>query len=344
MAHFAGLDVSTRTTAVCVVSHEGEVVLETSVATEPDAIAAALQPWRRSLRTVGHETGSLSPWLHKELQALGLPIVCLEALHTRALLAGQRNKTDPADALGIAQILRAGWFKSVHVKSDEAHRMRILLAHRRSLKRKALDLENALRHTLKAFGVRLHAVGRAGMAAAVYQAIAGDRLLEDLAQGMLRARDVLLAEFARMDRIVRQLAQGDPVCRRLMTVPGVGPVTALAFKAAVDDPTRFRRSRTLGAHFGLTPQRYQSGETDITGRISKRGDGEVRTLLYEAAMSMLVRTRSPSALKAWGLRLAKKRGLKRACVALARKLACVLHRMWLDGSDFRISAKEAPAS
>lgn len=341
MPHFAGLDVSTRTTSVCVISEDGEVLLETSVTTDPDAIAAALRPWRPTLKTVGHETGSLSPWLHKELQRRGLPVICLEALHTRALLAGQRNKTDQADALGIAQILRAGWFKTVHVKSDEAHRMRILLAHRRNLKRKGLDLENTLRHTLKAFGVRLHSTGRGGMAAAVREATSHDPLLTDLAEGMLRARDVLLSEFERLNRMVRDLALADAVCRRLMSVPGVGPVTALAFKAAVDDPRRFRRSRTLGAHFGLTPRRYQSGETDISGRISKRGDGEVRTLLYEAAMSMLVRTRSHSALKAWGLRLAKTRGLKRACVALARKLATVLHRMWLDDVDFRYAAERA---
>ncbi len=342
MSCFAGLDVSTKTTSVCVITGEGEVLLETSVATEPEVIAETLKPWRKLLRLVGHETGSLSPWLHKGLQRLGLPVVCLEALHTRALLASQRNKTDQADALGIAQILRGGWFKTVHVKSDQAHRMRILLAHRRNLKRKGLDLENALRHTLKAFGVKLHATGRKGMAAAIREATAHDPLLTRLADGMLHARDVLFAEFDQLSRIVSDLAAGDEVCRRLMSVPGVGPVTALSFKAAVDDPSRFRRSRTLGAHFGLTPRRHQSGEVDISGHISKRGDGEVRTLLYEAALSMLIRTKSHSALKAWGLKLAKARGLKRACVALARRLAAVLHHIWLDGSTFRY-AREAAA-
>jgi len=341
MTHFAGLDVSTKTTAVCVITADGEVVLETSVATEPDAIAEVLRPYRRTLRKAGHETGSLAPWLHKGLQRLGVPIVCLEALHTRALLASQRNKTDQADALGIAQILRAGWFKSVHVKSDQAHRMRILLAHRRSLKRKALDLENALRHTLKAFGVKLHATGRKSMAAAIREATADDPLLARLSDGMLHARDVLLDEFERLSRMVTELAAGDEVCRRLMSVPGVGPVTALSFKAAVDDPSRFRRSRTLGAHFGLTPRRFQSGEVDISGHISKRGDGDVRTLLYEAAMSMLIRTRAHSALKSWGLKLAKSRGLKRACVALARRLASVLHHIWVDGSTFHFSQEAA---
>lgn len=232
------------------------------------------------------------------MQRAGLPIVCLEALHTRASLAAQRNKTDRNDALGIAQLLRSGWCKTVHVKSDQAHRMRLLLAHRRALKRKAVDIENAL-----------------------------------------------LAEFNAMHKLVERLAVHDPVCRRFMTVPGVGPVTALAFKSSVDDPTRFRRSRTLGAHFGLTPQRYQSGAIDIQGSISKRGDGEVRVLLFEAARSMMIRSKLNSSLKSWGLRLAKKRGMKRAAIAVARKLAAILHRMWLDGSEFRFTrqAEATPA-
>jgi transposase len=250
------------------------------------------------------------------------------------MLAGQRNKTDRNDALGIAQILRAGWYKTAHVKSDEAHRMRLLLGHRRALKRKAVDLENAVRHTLKAFGVRLHTVGRRQMGTAIAEATRHDPLLYDLSQAMLRARDALLAECDAMSLIIRRFADCDPICKRLMTAPGVGPMTALAFRAAVDDPERFRRSRTVAAHFGLTPAR---------GHISKRGDGEMRVLLYEASMALLTKTKAPSWLKAWGLRLAKKRGLKRACVAVARRLAAVLHRMWLDGTEFRWT-KEAVAA
>lgn len=343
--HYVGLDVSTKKTSVCVLSEDGEVVLETDVATDPLEIYAAVKPWRRSLAKVGHETGSLSPWLHKELQRAGLPIVCLEALHTRASLAAQRNKTDRNDALGIAQLLRSGWCKTVHVKSDEAHRMRLLLAHRRALKRKAVDIENALRQTLKAFGIRLHAVGRGQFREAIEEAAGDDPLLMGLTDAMLRARDALLAEFNTMHNLVERLAVHDPVCRRFMTVPGVGPVTAVAFKASVDDPTRFRRSRTLGAHFGLTPQRYQSGAIDIQGSISKRGDGEVRVLLFEAARSMMIRSKLNSALKSWGLRLAKKRGMKRAAIAVARKLAAILHRMWLDGSEFRFTRQaELPSA
>lgn len=221
--------------------------------------------------------------------------------------------------------------------------MRLLLAHRRALKRKARDLENALRQTLKAFGVQLHNVGRRQMGDAIREAVGGDPLLSGLSEAMLRARDALLTEFDAMHRLVETIALKDEVCKRLMSVPGVGPVTALAFKASIDDPERFRRSRTVGAHFGLTPERYQSGQVDIAGSISKRGDGEVRVLLYEAAMSMLTRSKANSALKAWGLRLARKRGLKRACVAVARKLAAVLHRMWLDESSFRFTTSPQPA-
>jgi transposase len=335
------LDVSTRKTAICVISTDGEILLETETATEPASISAALKPFRKRIAKMGHETGALSPWLHKELQRAGFPIVCLEALHTRALLAGQRNKTDRNDAFGIAQILRAGWYKTAHVKSNEAHRLRLLLTHRRALKRKAVDLENGLRQTLKAFGVRLHATGRYQMEAAVTEATQHDRLLHDLSMAMLRSRDALLEECKAMDDVIKRLAERDEVCRRLMTMPGVGAMTSLAFRAALDDPERFRRSRDVAAYFGLTPARFQSGDQDFQGRISKRGDGEVRALLYEAAMSMLIRSKAHSALKAWGLRLAKKRGLKRACVAVARRIATVLHRMWLDGTEFRWT-KAAP--
>jgi transposase len=208
---YVGLDVATKTTAVCVLSEVGEIVFEGTVDTEPRAIAATLKPWRRSLAKVGHETGALAPWLHKELQRAGLPIVCLEALHMRAALAAQRNKTDRNDAFGIAQLLRAGWVKTAHVKSDQAHRMRLLLAHRRALKRKAVDLENALRQTLKAFGIRLHAVGRTGFRAAIEEVAGDDPLIMGLADAMLRARDALLGEFNALHALVDRLARHDPV-------------------------------------------------------------------------------------------------------------------------------------
>ena len=173
MEFFCGLDVGMDETAICVVDDKGEVALQVTVLTDPEAIKAALTPHLGRLRRVGHEAGALSPWLHPELLGLGLPAVCLETQHVRAALKAQRNKTGRADALGIAHIMRTGWFRTAHIKSEACYRLRLLLTHRRNLKRKFLDLENAIRHSLKAFGIQLSRVGRGGFAQAVREASPG---------------------------------------------------------------------------------------------------------------------------------------------------------------------------
>jgi len=141
-------------------------------------------------------------------------------------------------------------------------------------------------------------------------------------------------------------ARDDQACRRLMTVPGVGSIVALTYRATIDVPARFKRSRAVGAHLGLTPRTHQSGELDRTGRISKTGDGMARTALYEAAHVLLTRVKRACALRSWGLRLQKNRGHKRAVTAVARQLAVVMHRIWADGVDFNWGAqpKSAPAA
>jgi transposase len=337
MEYFAGLDVAVEETSICVIDQEGKVVLETSVATDPDAIFKALKKHAARLRRVGHEAGSLSPWLQVELRQRGLPVVCLEAFHTRAALSAMRNKTDKADARGIAHILRTGWFKEVHVKSEESYPLRLLLTQRRNLKRKFLDIENAIRHSIKAFGLKVGKVSRGEFEARVRALVAGDPLIASLTDCMLRARAALWQEYLRLHRAVIAIVRGDELCQRFMRIPGVGPFSALAFKTSIDDPRRFRRSKTVGAYLGLTSRRWQSGTTiDVQGRISKAGDGEVRHPLYEAANIMLTRYRGFSSLKAWGLKIAKKRGHQRACVAVARKLAVIMHAMWRDGSEFRL--------
>ncbi|HLN26087.1 MAG TPA: IS110 family transposase, partial [Patescibacteria group bacterium] len=329
MEYFAGLDLGVKSTAICVVDGSGTVVFETSVATEPEAIRSALEGYADRLRRVGHEAGSLSPWLHTGLVRLGLTVVLLETRHVHAALKAQRNKTDKNDARGIAQLVRTGWYRSVHVKSDASYRLRLLLGHRRTLKRKFLDIENEIRHSLKVFGIKLGAVGRVGFEGKVRERVAGDDLLTALSEPMLRARAALWAEYTRMHALVVRVVGQDAICRRFMGIPGVGPVTALAFKAAVDDPARFARSRLVGAHFGLTPKREQSGTSvDFDGHISRRGDAEVRTLLYEAASALLTRAKTASTLKAWGAKLQRRCGHKRAVVAVARKLAVIMHAMW----------------
>jgi transposase len=339
MEYFAGLDVAMEESSICVIDREGQVVLETKVTTDPDAIFRVLKPYVSKLRRLGHEAGSLSPWLQAELKQRGLPAICLEAWNVRAALSAMRNKTDKADARGIAHIVRTGWFREVHVKSKDSYRLRLLLTQRRNLKRKFLDIENAIRHSIKAFGLKVGKVSRGQFEARVRDLVAGDALIAGLTDCMLRARAALWQEYVRLHKVVVDIVRRDELCRRFMRIPGVGPISALAFKTAVDDPHRFRRSKTVGAYLGMTSRRWQSGSSiDVQGRISKAGDGDVRHALYEAANIMLTKFRGFSSLKAWGLKIAKKRGHRRACVAVARRLAVIMHAMWRDGSEFRFTA------
>jgi transposase len=253
-----------------------------------------------------------------------------------------RNKTDKHDARDIAQILRSGWYSRVHVKSVESHHTRALLTCRKVMQRKCIDLENEIRGLLKVFDVKLPLrLSRGAFDVAVRDTIEMDPALSHALLPMLQARQMLFDTFLELDRRVRKAAKEDAVCRRFMGIPGVGEITAIGFKAAVDDPARFDSSRTVGAHFGLTPRRFQSGETDNPGRISHAGDADVRATLYAAANAMLMRSITWSSLKAWGVRLMKTKGRRRAIVAVARKIAVVLHRMWVDDSDFRLGSEVA---
>lgn len=335
MEFFAGLDVGMDETAICVVDDKGKVVLQTTVVTDPDAIKLALKPYLGRLRRVGHEAGSWSPWLHPELEKLGLPVICLETQHVRAALKAQRNKTDKTDALGLAHLMRTGWFRQAHIKSEACYRLRLLLTHRRNLKRKFLDLENAIRHSLKAFGMRFKGCGRGGFAQAVREAVAGDPLVTELIEAMLNARAALWKEYLKLHDMVVKFVAGHELCRRLMQIPGVGPIAALSFVTAIDDPSRFKRSRDVAAYFGLTSRRWQSGKLiDVQGRISKAGDPDVRRALYEAASALLTRYKRKDKIKSWGMALAKRSCHRKATVAVARKLAVIMHAMWVDGTFY----------
>jgi transposase len=344
MRYFTGIDVSLRSVSICVVDEAGEVRYEAKVAAEVDVIVATLRRFSAEIRQVGFEAGTLTQYLTYGLSAAGYEVVCMEARQVAASLAAMRNKTDRNDARGLAQILRTGWFRTVHVKSVESHQVRALLASRKMILSKCIDIENEVRGLLKVFGVRLPArLGHGGFDELVRPRVLA---LPDVAKcllPLLDARSMLYRTYLQLDNAVRGLARQDPVCQRLMTVPGVGPVTSLTFKAAVDEPHRFRSSRNVAAHFGLTPRRYQSGETDNPGRISKAGDPAVRQALYGAAHALMTRSDAWSVLKAWGVRLAKVRGHRRAVIAVARKLAVILHRMWIDGTDFRATRAEAVA-
>jgi transposase len=332
---FAALDVSLETTAICIVDAEGAIERECSVPTEPEAIAAVLDDYRGRLTRIGLEAGPLSEWLSDGLSRLGFAVILMETRQVRAALSAMVVKTDRKDARGIAQLLRAGWFRPVHVKTADAREQRTLLSARSTLVARLQDIENSLRGLLRGFGLRIPRSLGSRWEATVRDCLEGHAALLAIFEPLLAARRALQEQLALLDARVREMVRADAVCRRLMTAPGVGPVVALTFRAAVDRPERFGASRKVGAHFGLTPRRYQSGETDRVGAISRAGDASVRVALFEAAHVIMTRVRAWSSLKAWAMAVARRRGARRAKVALARKLGVVLHRMWADGADFQ---------
>jgi transposase len=339
MDYFAGLDVSLDTINVCIVDGNGTVLLEEKIASEPDQIVALFKRFGHPLKRISFEAGPTSSWLFSELRAAGYPALCLECRHVKAGLSAMRNKTDRNDARGISQLVRLGWFRLVHVKSQEAQQIRMLLVNRTLLLGKLQDIENSVRGSLKVFGLKLGHVTKHTFEARLLELVEGHFALAAISEPLLRVRRVLMDEFARLDRMARKLARNDPICRRLMSVPGVGVIVALTYRTGVDIPERFARSRDVGAHFGLTPRRYSSGQVDYDGHISRCGDEMVRTALYQAAHVLMHHGRW-SGLRGWAMRIAKRSGAKLAKVALARKLAVILHRMWIDGTEFRWATRE----
>jgi transposase len=345
MRHFVGLDVSLEETAACVVDEAGRIVKEARIASEPEALVAFFRGLGLAVERIGLEACSLAAWLHDGLAAAGLPALCIETRQAKAAMSAMPNKTDRNDARAIAQIVRTGWYRAVHVKSPACRSWRALLTARRMVLNKLRDVENGVRALLREAGLKLGTPGRKHFPGRVRELAAPDPVLAKLTEPLLAIIATMTRELARLTRQVLAVVRDEPVCRRLMGVPGVGPLTALAFRATIDRPDRFRRSRDVGAHLGLTPKRYQSGETDVRGGISRCGDELARTALYEAAHSLLARGRKWSALRAWGMRVAKRRGMARARVAVARKLSTILHRMWADGAEFRWGEEEvAPAA
>jgi transposase len=344
MDYFAGLDVSVKETSVCIVDDTGKIVREVRVASEPDALLAALANPGYCFKRIGLEAGPLSQWLFSALAEVGLPVICVETRHMRAALKAQINKTDRNDARGIAQMMRAGLYRPVHVKTLRSQKLRMLLTHRKLLQSKAIAIENDLRGTLRNFGLKVGIAGKVKFEARIKELVENLPDLAALVEPMLVVRRVLREQIVILHHRLLAIVRDDEVCRRLMTVPGVGPVVALTYRATVDVPARFRNSKAVGAVFGLTPAQYQSGEVDRTGAISRCGDEMMRVMLYEAAQVMLTRTNKWSWLKAWAMQIARRRGLKKAVVALARRLAVIMHRMWVDGTEFRWSREQAAAA
>ena len=343
MEYYVGLDVSLKQTSICVVNQTGLIVHEGVVESVPEMITAFVRLKAPGAVRIGLETGPTATWLWTELKRFGLPVICIDARHAKAVLKMQINKSDRNDAAGIARIMQTGWFKEVRVKDLDSHSVRALLASRALLVKIKRDLENQVRGLLKNFG---HVIGRAKFnvfAVRAEELIEGRPELIAAVRPLLEARHAIEQQVDGLDRKVQKLARHDAQVRSFMTAPGVGPITALCFKATIDDPARFKRSRSVGAYVGLTSRRHASGELDWSGRISKCGDAMLRMYLFEAAGVLLTRVPKWSALKAWGTRLIKRNGLRKAKVAVARKLAVILHRMWIDGTEFNWSKKAIAA-
>jgi transposase len=344
MEHFAGLDVSVNETSVCIVDETGRIVREVKVASDPDALLPVLKNNTYRFRRIGLEAGPLSQWLYSALGEANLPVICVETRHMRAVLKAQINKTDRNDARGIAQMMRAGLYRPVHVKTLRSQKLRMLLTHRKLLQSKAIAVENDLRGTLRNFGLKVGVAGAVKFEARIKELVADIPDLAGMVEPLLIVRRVLREQIAVLHRRLLAIVKDDVVCRRLMTIPGVGPVVALSYRATIDVPARFHNSRAVGAVLGLTPCKYQSGESDYTGGISKCGDEMMRVMLYEAAQILLVRSTRWSWLKAWAMQIARRRGMKKAIVALARRLAVIMHRIWVDGTEFRWSRQEVAAA
>ena len=344
MEHYAAIDVSLEWSSVCIVDATGKIVREAKVRSEREAVVEFLQATGLTFTRIGLEAGPLSQWLYAGLVDAGLPAICIETRHVKAALKAMTVKTDKNDARGMAQLMRLGWFRPVHVKTLVAQEIRALLTARRLLLAKLCDIETSLRGILRGFGLKVGPVSKLRFESRIRALVTGQAMLERVVEPMLRVHAALRGEYAILHRALLATVRDDEVCRRLMTVPGVGAVVAMSFKSAIDQPERFQHSKAVGAHLGLTPRKYQSGEVDRTGRISKVGDAAVRTALFEAANIMLTRAARWSSLKAWALRVGNRQGMKKAKVALARKLAVVLHRMWLDGTVFRWGGQAGPGA
>jgi transposase len=343
MDHFAGLDVSVKETSICIVDDTGKIVREVKVPSEPEALLAVLKNPAYNFKRIGLEAGPLSQWLFGALAEAELPVVCVETRHMQAVLKAQINKTDRNDARGIAQMMRVGLYRPVHVKTIRSQKLRMLLTHRQLLQSKAIAIENDLRATLRNFGLKVGMVGKVRFEARIKELVEKLPDLAALVEPLLIVRRVLREQIVILHRRLLAVVRDDEVCRRLMTVPGVGPVVSLTYRATVDAPARFRKSKAVGAVFGLTCSKYQSGEIDRSGRISRCGDEMMRVMLYEAAQSML-RSKKWSWLKAWAMQIARRRGMKKAIVALARRLAVIMHRIWVDGTEFRWTREPATAA
>jgi transposase len=330
-----------NSTAVCVVNQDGTIIREGEVPSEPAAIDQWLKKLGLPMERVGLEAGGLSPWLCHALLADRWPVICIETRHAKAAMKAQQVKTDRNDARGLAHIMRTGWYREVHIKRHDSQELRMLLNNRRFLLDKRIATDNEIRGSLRTFGLKLGKATPATYDARIRELVGDNKKFQACIFPMLDVRRVLIEQCKKLEKLILDVVKEDEACQLFMTIPGVGPLTALAFKTFVDRPQRFQKSKAVGAALGLTPRKYASGEVDYDGHITKCGDAFVRMHLFEAAKVLLSRAGKPSDLKSWGLRLAKRSSMKKACVAVARRLAVIMHAMWRDGTVFQSTQVQA---
>lgn len=328
-----GIDVATKSSSVCILDRRGAVVLEQVVSSDEAGLASVLKA-RRRMRCV-LEAGPLAEWMSGLLEQMGHEAVVIDARKATGVIR-TKKKTDRLDARNLARMGKTGWYTKVHRKSAQARATRTFLQARQGLVRTALAQGSRIRGLLRAHGMKLGEVKESQFASEVKRLACekGQELWEMLEPLVEVRRQALRASEQMRRRMVREASEGS-VVRRLMTVPGVGPLTATAYVATIDDPKRFRSSDQVAAYLGLVPSVAQSGELEVHGHITREGDGMLRSYLVEAAHVLLTRKRGTCRLKQWGLKLAKKKGHGKARVAVARKLATLLHHLWITGESYR---------
>jgi transposase len=333
MKDYIGLDVSKKETAISI-RREGKRIWRGKCPSDPKIIAGIVRKHAPFAERVVFETGPLSVWFYHALKEEGLPAICIDARHAKAALDMAANKTDANDADGLAQLAEVGFFREVRVKGFDSMLTRTLVAARTRLVGITIELSNQIRGAMKTFGLIVPPGKGSNFDKNVRHLLADQDALASIVLPLLEAWRSVRLKAAALERRMLADARKRQDCRILMSIPGIGVITATSFLSAIEDPDNFKRSRSVGAWLGLTTRRYQSGEVDYDGHISRRGDRHLRGLLFEAATVILTRSSAESSLRTWGVKLRERVGFKRAAVAVARKLAVTMHAMLKTGEFF----------
>lgn len=334
MEYYSGLDVSLKETFISIVDKNGKLISERLVSTNANDISNYLLNSGMKFSKIGIESGQFSIHLCKELEKMGLAVTCVDARHMAAALSARINKNDKNDALGIAQMMRVNLYKEVKIKSDESCQIKVLLGSRNQLISSRQQIMGTVRGLLKIYGIKIPVKSNKFISQVKGAILRLNEISSSSIKTLLNSLESIELSISELDKIFKELGKTDEDCKLLMTVPGVGIITAMTYKATLDEPERFEDSETVGAYLGLTPKQYSSGEINRHGSISKMGPKSCRTILYEAAQSLLVVSKKKNKIKTWGLKIAKKKGMKKAIVAVARKLAVVMHRMLITRREF----------